>query len=508
MPATTRSLTLAVSAFVAVGIAAAARLLWWYWPGSFFDGATSGIWTALAWNFAHGEFYRPLLGPHGYGGTRYMPLLFIAHGLLIRAHADPIAAGVALMQLSVLAAALALFLTLRSADVPVRLAAPLAGTVWCTVIYQQSCTDLYPDYAAAAFAIFAVGAAIGGMRRTGTTRMYRLGIAAVSFMLAALTKVTALAFAGPVVLALARDSDRTSALWFAGTTAALCAAAVGAVQVASAGQFLDVFRSSLGGGMGASRVWHALPTFVREVGSDPFVAAAFVFAAWALLVAARHGRPTLVHGYFATAVLVTLVIFTAPGTVGNHLVDLQMASALLIGTAVRRYELSPRVLAPAYAAMALVLAAISWPVPGIPSVVATLRAHGPRSRAVVGAIHAEFRLAGARYLSTDPIVPVLNDEPPVLLDAFHLEHFLREGAPAGRDVSEQVRRRAFSAIIVRDTAAFPHDMNADDPGFPEARAHFWATEDDALSRLFRSTYTIRAVRKPFVILLPVTQTAR
>ena len=46
-------------------VAAAARLLVWYWPGRVFDGVTSHIWTALAWDLAHGHFYRPLLGPDG-----------------------------------------------------------------------------------------------------------------------------------------------------------------------------------------------------------------------------------------------------------------------------------------------------------------------------------------------------------------------------------------------------------------------------------------------------------
>jgi hypothetical protein len=103
----------AVWTFAIVALAGAARILWWYWPGSVFDGVTSHIWTALAWNFAHGEFYRLPLGPNGYGGTRYMPLLFVVHGLLIRAHADAIDAGVVLMQGSVVAAAVALFFALR-----------------------------------------------------------------------------------------------------------------------------------------------------------------------------------------------------------------------------------------------------------------------------------------------------------------------------------------------------------------------------------------------------------
>ncbi|HKF67370.1 MAG TPA: hypothetical protein VKB36_12585, partial [Vicinamibacterales bacterium] len=94
----------AVSLLAAVGFVGAIRLMWWYWPGSFFNSAASGTWTALAWDFAHGELYRPVLSPAGFGGTRYMPLLFVLHGLLIRLHLDPVHAGVLLMQVSVVVA--------------------------------------------------------------------------------------------------------------------------------------------------------------------------------------------------------------------------------------------------------------------------------------------------------------------------------------------------------------------------------------------------------------------
>src|SRR5258708_31732902 len=108
-----------------------------------------------------------------------MPLLFMAHGLLIRARVDAIHAGVALMQGSVIAAAAALFLALRASNVPTRLAAPLAVTVFGTVIYQQYCTDLVPDYMAAAFAMSAVAFALrrgpsrGGWRLRAATRAAR-----------------------------------------------------------------------------------------------------------------------------------------------------------------------------------------------------------------------------------------------------------------------------------------------------------------------------------------------
>ena len=317
--------------FAIVALAGAARIRWWYWPGSIFDGVTSHIWIALGWNFAHGEFYRPPLGPNGYGGTRYMPLLFVVHGLLIRAHADAIDAGVALMQGSVIAAAAALFLALRASNVAARLAAPLAATVFGTVTYQQYCTDLGPDYLAAAFAMSAVAFALRSGRRSGE---WWLAAASGAIVLAALTKVTALAYAAPIAVWLVTTRRPRAAAWFAFGTAALFAAAVGVIQILSHGHFVESFRATITGGMGSADAWRAAPKFVREIVLDPFVAVLFTLASWCAVAYLRRGRTGLAEVYLAAASVVTLVIFASPGTVGNHLVDLHMSSVLAIGVAI------------------------------------------------------------------------------------------------------------------------------------------------------------------------------
>jgi len=501
-PARLRGTLAAVWMLVVVGFAGAVRVMWWYWPGSFFDGITSNVWTALAWDVAHGELYRPLLSPDGYGGTRYMPLLFVVHGLLIRGHVDAIYAGIGLMQASVLAAVLALFVALRAANVPARLALPLACTVWCTVVYQKYCTDIRADYLAAALALGGAGLAFSV---PGRRRPLWLAVGVAACVLAGLTKVTAVVFVAPIAIWLFVGRRRDLALWFAIGTVTLFAVGLGIVQFASAGHFLENFRATITGGMTVSDLWRAIPKVGEEVVSDPFVAAPFALACWAVVIAARRRSLSFAHAYFVVAALVTLALFASPGIVTNQLVDLHMAATLVVGAGLARGDISPRVFTPTYAALAILLAVISIPAPGIPSVMATLQAQGPRQRSVVRAIHDEFLPAGTRYLSTDPIVPVLNDERAVLVDAFNLERFLKEGAPAGLDIAERVRVRAFDAIILRDTPDFPHDATAGDAGFDEARARYWAKQNGGLAQLFRSMYDVRAVRKPFVILRPRAQ---
>jgi len=466
-----------------VALASAARLLWWYWPGRVFDGVTSHIWTALAWDLAHGELYRPLLGPHGYGGTRYMPLLFGLHALLIRAGVDPILGGVALMQGSVISAAVALYFGLRVFDVPARLSAALAVSVFGTVIYQQYCTDLNPDYLAAAFAISGIALARTSERRGG---IWLLAAASAAIVLAGLAKVTAVAYAAPIVWRLAARRSTRAAAGFALGTVTLFAAAAGVVQMASHGAFLESFRATVSGGMGSSDVWRTVPKFLRETAIDPFVAIPFTIACWSTVAAFRRGRLALPHMVLTAAAAIALVIFASPGTVGNHLVDLHMASLLVIGAAIAEGLLSARLATAAFACLAALLAVISIPVAGVPSVIATLRAEVPPSRAAVRAVREEFLPRGTRYLSMDPVIAVLNDERPVVLDAFNLSRFVREGTPAGRDLELRLRRHEFAVVILRQDRGSAQDRND-------------------LERLVYSNYDVRAVRPPFIILAPRTE---
>src|SRR5256885_295196 len=77
-------------------------LMAWYWPGALPQDSSSGVWTALAQDFAKGVFYRATVSAFGFGGTRYMPLFFVLHGALIRLAFDPVTAGIVLTVLTML----------------------------------------------------------------------------------------------------------------------------------------------------------------------------------------------------------------------------------------------------------------------------------------------------------------------------------------------------------------------------------------------------------------------
>jgi hypothetical protein len=120
----------------------------------------------------------------------------------------------------------------------------------------------------------------------------------------------------------------------------------------------------------------------------------------------------------------------------------------------------------------------------------------------VYALHSQFVTPSAPYLSFDPIVPILNGDRPLMLDWFSLRRFVEEHTPVGRDLTMRVERREFRAIVLRENDGLEGDVSAGEPGFEEFQALYWTRNDNALTRLFRTTYDMKAVRRPFVILLP------
>src|SRR5207249_5078797 len=108
-----------------VALLSSVALMVWYWPGALPQDSSSGVWTALAQDFAKGVFYRPTYSAFGFGGTRYMPLFFVVHGALIRLALDPVTAGVVLTVLGIVLFDAALLLTLRELGVDWAVAVPL-----------------------------------------------------------------------------------------------------------------------------------------------------------------------------------------------------------------------------------------------------------------------------------------------------------------------------------------------------------------------------------------------
>jgi hypothetical protein len=478
--------------YLVTGVTGAIALMVWYWPGSFFDSTTSSVWLALAWDFAHGVFYRPVVSSDGYGGTRYMPLLFVLYGGLLRAGVDSIVAGVVLMQLSAMALAVVLCRVLRLIGLPLASAVPLAGSVFCTAVFQSYCSDVRPDYFAAAASMGGVGLALAYNRRA---RGGYLAAAAAACVTAGLIKATSCLLWVPIAVWLLILERRRTALLFTAGVAGALVAVLTLVNMVSAGQFVANMRAMATAGMTMSDVRSAPGGFVVRLAADPFVLAPVILGTIGFVRDGTRRLRSLPHLYFAAVVAVTLVIFASPGAVSNHLVDVHAGAVVLIGTALNDQDRSARLVVPTYALLSVMALAIAIPLTGVPSVHRTLSRQGVRGgrpRSAIARIHEEFLQPSVRYLSIDPIVPLLNNQQPLLLDPFAADVFLRTGHAAGSDLRARITGREFDVVIARDDRSFSRDSD-------EAARTAGGSE---LNRVLMAAYEIRAVRKPFLILRP------
>src|ERR1700680_4325791 len=71
-------------ATVALIVLIAVMRAWVCWRTDRYVDHAAGAWVALASDLKDGVFYRPLFGPNGYGGTRYMPFYFVLYAGLLK----------------------------------------------------------------------------------------------------------------------------------------------------------------------------------------------------------------------------------------------------------------------------------------------------------------------------------------------------------------------------------------------------------------------------------------
>ena len=93
-------------ASVAVIILIAMVRAWYCWGTDAWVNHPAGALIAMAADLKNGIFYRPLYGPVGYGGTRYFPLYFVLHALLMKLGV-PILLGAFLLSAAAVVALLA-----------------------------------------------------------------------------------------------------------------------------------------------------------------------------------------------------------------------------------------------------------------------------------------------------------------------------------------------------------------------------------------------------------------
>ncbi len=478
-------------------------LLLWYWPGGLPYDSSSGVWMALADDFARGDLYRPVQSELGYGGTRYLPLFFVLHGLLLKTGLAAGTAGMGLTLASLVVLGVVAWRLMRVFGASAELAWACVCLLPASIALQLLGIAVKGDLLAAAAGVGGFLAAVAWHRegwRPG------LGLAWLGFAAAILTKFTAVFALAALLLWLARERRWRPAAALGFGTLAVVGAGLGAAYGFSAGRIAESFAACASGGLNAAHAWKFPGWFALAAVQDPFFLMLFLAAVVLAVRRTRRGGLDLATGYFLVTAVGTLLLFASPGIDSNHLVDLLVASVVLIAVELTQGGAGRGIAWAARLFAALVVA--TW-LPGVPSVRHFLQERGRPTVAGVQEIARRLSPRGTdRILAENPSVPLVLGRRPEVLDAFSLR-LLAARDPAVRNrFRGDLEARRYSAVVLVDWSGVPLDALPAEmarhasPG----AAHFYGEVHyppgflTTLQEHYRLSFTV----PPFVIFEPRT----
>lgn len=506
-----------------LSIVNAIRLLLWYWPGTLFEGHTSGVWAALAGDFSQGEFYRPVMDERGYGGTRYMPLFFLMHGWLVSLTGDLIGTGQLCVQLSALFIVSALAGLLWRQGLKPTLVIPLSLLFLGSFTYQRLSVQLRCDFLAAGAVLWSVLCLENYLARR---RPLWLGGVIFWVVVAFFTKFTSLYILPWIVWRLWRSDLGREALGLIGAGCLAGGLGLALLQWASQGRFAENFSACVTGGSSLESLLKSFNTLYLNVCYEdpltlilllPTLPFALLSAiAWSPLKVSlsweRAGTPAQTYTLnlaspqhrgqsllLLWSVGVTWFIFTSPGTWMNHLVDPIAAAILVLGVLFAHSPLT-RTLAGITCLLVGAIHVVTW-FPGAPSIQATVSQTGRLRRQALEDLNARFHFRGRTYLAENPSVPLALGERPFLMDEFSLRLFLQNNDAVAKDFERKIRRRYFDYIILESAAIRREIEGPEDPFLAFSQFEFWKSQPKEF-RFLMPYYQLVAVRRPLAVLAP------
>jgi hypothetical protein len=409
------------------------------WRNARYLTPTNGVWLALATDLKDGLFYRPLQGPAGYGGTRYFPLFVVSYALLLKLGVPLLQSGYLLSAVAIILLLVGTFLLTRRLGAEPWLAACSAGAVLAAGSVQLSLLSIHDDGLACALNVCGL-ATISYPKLTRS----RILLAAVLFTLAWSTKVTTVFGFAAAFLWLILTGFSRKAWELAAETSCGYLAVVAGMFFASHGRIVTIFKACASAGTSPIRTllgpFHMLSVVVRD---DPGL---LLFLFLALIILPSRAPRSLPVLFFITTIAVTAFIFGSPGTSWNHLLDLQVASVIVIAVLLTDENAPALKQVGVYSfALATLLAAI----PVIHLLQAEDRVYPPRrferAIALIGPTQKPI-------LGENPLLPALAGQRPYVMDPF-MFRVVRQHAPHFADtLFADLRQQAFSAVVLTKDA--------------------------------------------------------
>ncbi len=443
----------------------------------------------MAADLRDGVFYRPLFGPDGYGGTRYFPLYFVLHALLLKLGLPVLASAYLLSTTAVLFLLLGVFFLLRGLGTEPWLAACSSGAVLAASSAQMALTNPHGDGLASALNVCGLAVLV----RPKLNHRHIM-VASILFTLAWSAKLNMVFGVAAAVIWLLAKGPRRLALELAAETGVGCLLAAGAMVLASQGRILEVFKACVFGGtnrnlmmLGPLHMWLIASRADRGLLLFCFLALfALILELWSPPLKFLQNLPVV---FLITTMAVMFVIFGSPGVVTNHLVDVQIASIIVFAAWLAKGA-SPWL--KQFGVFAFALAIMLAAVPLLHKLMVWDRRFQPhrfeRAIALIPDTHKPI-------LAENPVLPVLAGQRAYVLDPWMLR-MLRERIPDyGEPLLEGLRNRSFGAVV----------LSVANAQTARARAWYkWSNFGPGFLPALNQNYRLAAVVEDQLIYLPIT----
>ncbi len=427
-------------ASVALIILIAMVRAWYCWGTDAWVNHPAGALIAMAADLKNGVFYRPLYGPEGYGGTRYFPLYFVLHALLMKLGVPILPAAFLLSAAAVVALLAGVFYLLRGLGVEPWLAACSTGALMAAGCAQYSLVSPHADGLASALNVWGLAVVVRAKLSHRTVLL-----AALLFTLAWSAKITTVFGFAAAFVWLMSTGFPAMAWELAAETCCGYLLVGAALFVGSQGRFWEIFKACASGG--TNLVGFAsgpLNMLVLAARLDPGVLLFLLLALVALAYVVLSGKllqnlPALL---LIATLAVTAIIYGSPGINENHLLDVQVAAVVLIATQLASAA-SPNYKQVGICVLALAIFAAALPLlrkfkNG------DRRFHPQRFEKVLAVVGGTSK----PILSENPVIPLLAGQQAYVLDPWMLR-LLRQRIPGfGEPLLEGLRHQDFGAVVL------------------------------------------------------------
>jgi hypothetical protein len=435
----------------------------------------SGTWMALAQDVREGTLYRPLFEDGVFGGTWYTPLQFVLEGGGALVTGEYIVSGKLIAYATAIALLWLLYVMLRRVGCSRLASGALLATVVLTPAGLFSFTAIRGDTLPLLLQLGALFAISRGITKRSLMVAGLLCALAISAKLAAVW--------APIAIVLWLFFRERKALGrFLASFVVSTIVVLGIFELWSGGRMTDVVLGVATSGNSNSEsppaafsrlfdllVSHAGPIWLL-----------LPFAFLALVVAVSQRRLTLYQVAFLVELPLLVVVMADPGSDFNHLIDLTVLTALVVGelwvrAAGREREVSALGLA---IVLAMIFGAANeyrQSLKGDVKDSAKMLLKGDSTQYPTHPL-AGFVKENDRILSEDPAVPLLLDQRPLLVDAVSVRRVGLDHPAWLASLERRLDGRYFDKVVLI------HPV--EDKGWYDER-NFGAGVRDAIARDYR-----------------------